>query len=464
MTKLYDASKSTTIIRQTRQLLNEQFDILNKKPVLDADGAVFNAAGRQAETLIDELILIHNSEPALHTLLKEVRNSTLRIGDVSEQFLTQEQNILILQQLLLEAMDTLGKSSALLQKQTDDTFNTIYQTRFMPLIVGIALTLISFGFALWSGLSTSRRIDHSIQNLLRATTEFAKGNLHYQASIIEPDELGRLTHAFNKMAENLRTSTVSRIHLEAVNRTLEEANKELEAFSYSVSHDLRAPLRAIDGFGQALLEDYGDKLDDTAKKHVARIRAATLRMAKLIDDILKLSRISRAEMHKRAVNLSEIALRIANELRESQPDRQVDFSIQKNITGYADPDLMTIVISNLLGNSWKYTSKHSHARIQVGVTEVGGKKAYYVRDDGAGFDMSYANKLFGPFQRLHGENEFPGTGIGLATVKRIIHRHGGTLWAEGKVERGATFYFTLSEEALDSPSETSRHWPADLSV
>lgn len=461
---MYDASKSTTIIRQTRQLLNEQFDILNKKPISDADGAVFNAAGEQAQELIDELISIHSSDPDLLVLLRDVRSSALRIGDVSEGFLAQEQNILILQQLLLEAMDTLGKSSSHLQKQTDDTFNTIYQMRFMPLYVGVALTLISFGFALWSGLNASKRINRSMQNLLTAASEFARGNLYYQADIIEHDELGRLTYAFNKMVTSLRTSTVSRIHLEAVNRTLEEANKELEAFSYSVSHDLRAPLRAIDGFGQALLEDSGDKLDDVAKKHVARIRAATLRMAKLIDDILNLSRISRAEMHKSKINLSEIALRVISELKESQPERQVDFNIQKNITGYGDPNLMTIVISNLIGNSWKYTSKHSRAHIQMGVTDVGGKKAYYIRDDGAGFDMNYANKLFGPFQRLHGENEFPGTGIGLATVKRIIHRHGGALWAEGKVEQGATFYFTLSDEVFDSPAEISQRGPADLSV
>ncbi|MEW6613490.1 MAG: PAS domain S-box protein [Pseudomonadota bacterium] len=224
---------------------------------------------------------------------------------------------------------------------------------------------------------------------------------------------------------------------------LTAVNRELEAFSYSVSHDLRAPLRAIDGFSQALLEDYADRLDGEGIRHLERVRAATQRMGQLIDDLLNLSRVTRSEMHRERVNLSAIAQRFAEELHASQPQRQVEFVIAPNVTARGDARLLQVVLENLLRNAWKFTSKHERARIEFGVTQRDGKRTYFVRDDGAGFDMSYAHKLFGAFQRLHGATEFEGTGIGLATVQRIIHRHGGRIWAEGAIEQGATFYFTL---------------------
>ncbi len=229
------------------------------------------------------------------------------------------------------------------------------------------------------------------------------------------------------------------------NAGLAAANKELEAFSYSVSHDLRAPLRGIDGFSLALLEDYADKLDEDGRDYLHRVRAATQRMGILIDDLLNLSRVTRSEMRRENTDLGAIARSVAGELQKTQPERRVEFRIEEGLEAFVDSHLIRIVLENLLGNAWKFTSKRESACIEFGRTSGDVGFTYYIRDDGAGFNPTYANRLFGAFQRLHDKNEFPGTGVGLATVQRIIHRHGGRIWAESAVERGATFYFTLLE-------------------
>ncbi|MBI3140614.1 MAG: PAS domain S-box protein [Rhodocyclales bacterium] len=228
------------------------------------------------------------------------------------------------------------------------------------------------------------------------------------------------------------------------NRTaeLEASNRELEAFSYSVSHDLRAPLRGIDGFAQILAEDYAHHLDGAAREHLARIRTATQRMAQLIDEMLELARITRVTIHHRRVDLSALARSILPELRQDST-RQVEFLVAHQVEAQADPTLMRVVLDNLLGNAWKFTGRTAAARIEFGARADNGERVYFVRDNGAGFDPAYADKLFRTFQRLHRPDEFPGTGIGLATVHRIIQRHGGRVWAEGAVGEGATFYFTL---------------------
>lgn len=235
------------------------------------------------------------------------------------------------------------------------------------------------------------------------------------------------------------------LELRVAERTaqLEAANIEMEAFAYSVSHDLRAPLRSIDGFSLALLEDYQDKIDEQGNKYLQRVRSAAQRMAQLIDDLLNLSRVSRSEINIQPVDLSEIVQEIARNHGETQPERQAEFVIQEGIKVDGDSRLLRIVLENLIGNAWKFTSKHPTAKIEFGMQQQKDGNVYFVRDDGAGFDLNYSQKLFGAFQRLHAVTDFSGTGIGLATVQRIIRRHGGNVWAEAEVEKGATFYFTI---------------------
>jgi DNA-binding response OmpR family regulator len=224
---------------------------------------------------------------------------------------------------------------------------------------------------------------------------------------------------------------------------LERKNKELEAFSYSVSHDLRAPLRSIDGFSLALLEEYGAALDAQGHDYLDRVRAGALRMGELIDDLIELSRVNSAGLHRQPTDLSTIALAVSTELQRREPDRRVVLSIQDDVIAEADGRLVRVLLDNLMGNAWKFTARVEAAKIEFGADVSTTGAVYFVRDNGAGFDMAYADKLFAPFQRLHSEAEFPGTGIGLATVHRVVDRHGGRVWAEGAVGRGATVFFTL---------------------
>ncbi len=256
------------------------------------------------------------------------------------------------------------------------------------------------------------------------------------------DDQGRLV-GFAKVTRDLTERKRSAEELQRYARQLEAANRELEAFSYSVSHDLRAPLRTMDGFSQALLEDYADRLDDPGRDFLERIRSASQRMAHLIDDLLGLSQVTRSEMQFADVNLSALAEQLVGELQKTEPARQVTWTIAPGLVARADAGLVRLVLQNLLGNAWKFTAQRPQAHVEFGATSHNGRRAYFVRDDGAGFDMAYADKLFGAFQRLHRTAEYPGTGVGLATVQRIVHRHGGEVWAEGAVVRGATYYFTL---------------------
>ena len=267
------------------------------------------------------------------------------------------------------------------------------------------------------------------QNFAVAVADFISLSmeLHYHQQTSE--ELQRYK-------ENLEELVASRT------RELQSVNRELEAFSYSVSHDLRAPLRGIDGFSLALLEDYGDQLNEDASAYLVRVRNAAARMDKLIDDLLNLSRISRREMHRQQTDLSKISEEIVNQHRTTEPGRKVSVSIEPDLVTNGDPDLLRIVMDNLISNAWKYTGKTANATIEIGSTRENGSQVFYIRDNGVGFDMAYSNKLFGAFQRLHNPADFPGSGIGLATVNRIINRHGGRLWAEGKVDAGSVFYFT----------------------
>jgi light-regulated signal transduction histidine kinase (bacteriophytochrome) len=255
------------------------------------------------------------------------------------------------------------------------------------------------------------------------------------------DEITRRKRAQEEVAQ-LNAELEAKI--EARTRDLQAANKELDAFCSSVAHDLRAPLCALEGFSHVLLREYQEKLGEQGEQYLQRIRTATKRMAQLIDDLLSLSRVSRTDLRRENFDLTAAAREVVTELRRLDPNRNVEMSVAEGLAAQGDPRFLRQVLENLLGNAWKYTSNQPAARIEMGVCEgKDGRPAFFVKDNGAGFDMRFANKLFGVFQRLHSGSEFPGTGVGLATVQRIIHRHGGQVWAEGSVGQGATFYFTL---------------------
>ena len=317
----------------------------------------------------------------------------------------------------------------------------------VPMIAGGELIgALSFGGA--PGPFPPEQIDIAQETAMQLAIAIAHARLHEHVKRQAEDlelRVGERTQELYMAQAKLQTTNVELLQLTS---RLEAANKELEAFSYSASHDLRAPLRSIDGFSQVLLEDYGDTLDAQGQDHLRRIRMATQRMAELIDALLELSRVTRMELSRRPLDLTAMAQIITEELRRREPARAVELVLADGLTASGDLPLLRVALENLLGNAWKFTAKTALARIEIGsLRQPDGVLAYFVRDNGAGFDMQYADKLFGAFQRLHRVGEFPGTGIGLATVQRIIHRHGGRIWAEGIVDHGSTFYFTLE------------HWP-----
>ncbi|MDJ0592165.1 MAG: ATP-binding protein [Pleurocapsa sp. MO_226.B13] len=270
--------------------------------------------------------------------------------------------------------------------------------------------------------------------------------IHYFDTTIAPlrDDSGKI-YASLHTSSDIPDLAATKEALSQRTLQLEAANRELESFSYSVSHDLQAPLRAINGFSQILWQNYQSYLDARARHYIQRIQANSERMSNLIDALLQLSRVTRSQMKSVQVNLSKIAGDLAEELQAREPERKVEFIIAPNLQVKGDPQLLTIVLSNLFNNAWKYTSKRSHGKIEFNIMEgIDEQPTYLVRDNGAGFDPEYADKLFSAFQRLHSQTEFPGTGIGLATVQRIIYRHGGKVWAKGECDRGATVYFCLS--------------------
>jgi signal transduction histidine kinase len=270
-------------------------------------------------------------------------------------------------------------------------------------------------------------------------------------------ELAVLIAAFNEMLAQIQdrdrslreSQELLEQRVQQRTEALNDSNQELEAFCYSVSHDLRSPLRSIDGFSQALIEDLGEQLDASSADHLRRIRAATQRMGALIDDLLNLSRISRTELTTKPVNMSALARAVVDDLRQAEPQRQVEVTIKEGLDATGDPRLLRQVFENLIGNAWKFTSKTASARIEFGAMINDADTVYFVKDNGAGFDPQYAERLFGVFQRLHAMTEFPGTGVGLAIVDRVVRRHGGRIWADAAVGQGATFFFTLG-----TPPET----------
>ena len=339
------------------------------------------------------------------------------------------------------------QASSLDKQELADAFASTTRAQRAVLSSQIWLGAAGVILVLLLSLALSANVLRSLASLAAGLQRFGTGDFHKPINVPTHDELGRVAFHANQMAANLERASRERERAEVA---LRRSNGELEAFSYSVAHDLRSPLRAINGFSHALLEDHADRLDEEAKGFLKRVAAAAERMGQLIDALLALSRLTRAELRREAVDLSKVADAVVQHLRSTQPERVVDFINEENLLVEGDPVLLRALLENLLGNAWKFTGAQASAKITFGVETNGEGRVYFVRDNGAGFDMAYANKLFTPFQRLHSASEFAGTGIGLATVERIVQRHGGRIWAKGAVGDGASFHFTLPTQTEGS--------------
>ena len=346
-----------------------------------------------------------------------------------------------------ENLDRVRTLSIMMQKRQASLASTQslerYRTRvvyFMGFLLGSVLCAAG---GVVAALVLARGVSRRASALATNADRLAHG-LPPMPLPVGEDEIGLVDARLREAARLLRRREVE---LRERTSQLETANRELEAFSYSVSHDLRAPLRAIDGFSEALELDCAGELSDAARDSLRRVRAAAGRMSNLIDELLNLSRLTRVELHRQPVDLAESASAIVADLSRHHPGRTVEVEVSKGLVADADPDLVEIALQNLIGNAWKYTSKRNHAKIEIGASPNGAVRIFHVKDNGAGFDMAHANRLFGAFQRLHAERDFEGTGIGLAIVQRIVARHGGRIWAEGAVDSGAAFYFTLEPES-----------------
>ena len=327
--------------------------------------------------------------------------------------------------------------------------------RFLRRMILIGLILFAIGVG--SALALSRGITRPLVLLTKAASAISRGNYSQVVDLRRNDELGTLAQAFNTMTAQVRESQRNlEQKISARTAELETSNRELESFSYSVSHDLRAPLRAIDGFSRILAEDHSNKLDADALRVLDVIRTNTKQMGRLIDDLLTFSRLGRKPIERSPVDMEELVRDISAQIGSADPESAPRFEMGQLQAAYGDPALLRQVVFNLLSNAAKYSRENQAPQVQISCERQNGENIYYVKDNGVGFDMNYANKLFGVFQRLHGPEEFEGTGVGLAIVQRIIHRHGGRVGAEGKVNEGATFYFTLPKEQ-ETNGNTAKH-------
>jgi signal transduction histidine kinase len=376
-----------------------------------------------APLLISDLLANHQDLlPLFHILLDSP-------GENREKLERQE---LAIGRLAVKNVEMVDYAVRLLYASQQRTLSLQRDGERTILAVTILLTLLVGGMT----LHLVRSITRSLRRMEIGAQRLAAGDLGYRIDLREKNELGKLAIIMDIMAARLESRT----------EELQTLNREMEAFNYSVSHDLRAPLRGIDGFSQALQEDYADKLDDAGRDYLQRVRQAAQRMGHLIDDLLRLSRISRQQLNFNPVDLSAMAEAIVYELQQREPQHRPQITVTPGLSTRGDRDLLRIALENLLGNAWKFTGQTSKAHIEVGQEYQDKERVFFVRDNGAGFDLAHADKLFTPFQRLHTTSEFPGTGIGISLVQRIIHRHGGRIWATGAPQQGATFYFTLPEE------------------
>ncbi|HPH95783.1 MAG TPA: ATP-binding protein [Anaerolineaceae bacterium] len=410
--------------------------------------------------------------------LGNLRDALEKIASISDDRLSRSRSINEGAITVYGHLNRIKSATRDLVRQTNENLNTmtllqqstINRVVSQFVVLTAALVLILLGSLWWISANFVR----PLTLLSHAVAAFAGGDLTARADVFRQDEIGRLAQIFNHMTEQIQEQVTHlqqqaedlaaaeeeqrNLNLELEERVarrtaqLQAANQDLEAFSYSVSHDLRAPLRSIGGFNRILLEDYSEKMDDRGQEYLHRVDKNVARMEQLIEGLLTLSRLTRAEMEMKKVNLSALVEECAAEAGSADPVRKVDWLIQPELNVNGDERLLRAAVQNLVDNAFKFTAKAAAARIEFGLLTVDeaegrwkqGSPVYFIRDNGAGFDMAYAGRLFQVFQRMHTQDEFQGIGIGLATVKRIINRHGGKIWAEGQPGQGATFYFTLN--------------------
>ena len=358
---------------------------------------------------------------SLERIFSAIVNNRENSGSDSAVLVHEKEERLI-SQLIIRTYEEVSYGRQLL-----DSCEKIRTTALLQAGVAVIFSLLMLiAVTIISSLTISHAITEPIRLLQKGATAIGSGNLDHRIKLQSNDEFTDLSNAFNVMTSQL-----------------ELTNRELESFAYSVSHDLRAPLRSIDGFSRILLEDSAEQLDENGKRNLEIIRTSTQRMGQLIDDLLQLSVITRSQFTSQPVNLSVLVNSVADFLKTTDPHRLVILTIQPDCIAIANENLMRIALENLIGNAWKFSITRAESKIEFGMDLQNDHPVYFIRDNGVGFDMQYASKLFGAFQRLHPIHEFPGNGVGLATVQRIIHRHGGKIWIEGKINEGATVYFTL---------------------
>lgn len=362
-------------------------------------------------------------------------------NETGEQLVIDIEQMQTLQRAARQALiQALSLDRARLGEAFTEVANTERMSWLARVLSRLALALATVAL----GASLSRRLLDRVREIEEGFERFGRGEFDRPVPLTGNDELTEISEQANRMASNLKQVDEQ---LKARQAELERTNRELEAFSYSVSHDLRAPLRSIDGFSKALIEDYGEAIPPAGHGYLNRVRAATQRMAQLIDDMLQLSRIGRAELQLTEVDLTALARSVVETLGDTPDARRAEVRVAEGLTARADARLIRVVFENLLSNAYKFTGKESAPLIEVGAagrTDEG--PVFYVRDNGIGFDEAYMGKLFTPFHRLHSEKDFPGTGVGLATVQRVVHKHGGRVWAQAAVGQGATFFFSLTGE------------------
>jgi signal transduction histidine kinase len=400
------------------------------------DRLLSNGPFKQAQPS-EALAELRERSAAAHRLFTELLDRPDAAGgldaEATHRFQTQ-----LTTRLLLQHQEIAGDAFQLVE-YTRARIDDAQHRLFLSIMIGLTLVATTTAVAAWV---IHHKVLRPVRRIEEGTREVAAGNLAFRLDLPGNDEIGRMARNFDAMTDALGASFAQ---IERSNQELAALNKEMEAFSYSVSHDLRAPLRSMDGFSLSLLEDYGDQLDEEGRDSLVRIRNASQRMGRLIDELLGLARVTRTELNIRPVDLSAMAREIAESLQQRHPQRPVRWHVDDGLHVHADRALLHIALANLLENAWQFTAHTEEPVVRVGTVEHDGLPAYFVADNGAGFDMGYADRLFGAFQRMHHESEFPGTGIGLAIVQRIFHRHEAAVWAHSAPGRGATFYFRFRD-------------------